>query len=275
MEKVCKITRTHPQFNGSNDILLMQGGPGVWDLEGRFAFIPTEIHHNSTIDLINRGASKIDTFTLIALVDPKYHSASFDQARLAVAEDENGTSLLSRDSNRMGFWNPGFSQSWVFVSTVPLSFPETFGRRLAKVQGTMEIRLPMSVDTLKIPDLVQAVGTASVAGKYKVDVVTCSFDGKDAVHVHLQITKLTLGPSTVPGGIFQEFQSARVVDSTGMQLLPSGVGGGSDMQYDWQGQFIGNGRQPKPPFSLRWETISKVESVTVPFKFTNLPLPPE
>jgi hypothetical protein len=279
MQMLCTATHTHPQFAGQGgpaEIMLAPGDAGHWDQEGRFAFIPTTINHDSFVDLINGASNKNDTILMMAFLDPKFHSATFDGIQLNVAQDEHGASLIGPGMMGPNFFNPGFQQSWWYTLSAPLKFPETFGHTLARLEGTSTVHVPMGTSTLKIPDMVKAIGTTTIAGNHKVDVVQCNIAGGNMLMVHLQISKLERSAGlNYPGGLFAEFQSARVVDGQGQQLMGGGGGGGSDMQIDWQGQFSSGGRPIKPPFSLTWEITTRVETVTVPFKFKNLPLPPQ
>jgi hypothetical protein len=279
MKALCTATHTHLQPNGPGGpagIDLASGDAGHWDLEGRFAFIPTMINHDSNVDLINGGAFKNDGIIMMAFLDPKFHSATFDGIQLDVAKDEHGASLIRPGMMAPNFFNPGFQQGWCYTLNAPLVFPESFGHTLALLEGTSTVHVPMGTSMLKIPDMIKAVGTTTIAGNHKVDVVQCNFPGGNVITVHLQISKLDRSAGlNYPGGLFAEFQSARVVDSQGQQLMGGGGGGGTDMQIDWQGQFSSGVRPLKPPFSLTWEIITHVETVTVPFKFKNLPLPPQ
>jgi hypothetical protein len=277
---LCKVTRTHPQFIGQgqpSDISLVQGNSGEWDVQGRFAFEPTSISHDSSVDLINGGANRNDALAFTVFIDPKLHSASIDPPHLTVAEDEHGTSLLPPDgANAAGFYSQGFQQMWSFTANAPLAFPANFGHTLARLEGTVTVHVPMDVQMLKIPDLAKAVGTTTTAGNRMVDVVSCSMNGNNILALHLSISKLGhSGGPIEPGGLFQDFQQARVIDARGTQLNLMGGGTGSDTTIDWQGQCNSGGRPLKPPFSLQWEITTKIESVTVPFKFKDLPLPPQ
>jgi hypothetical protein len=278
IQAFCAATHTHPQFAGmgmNGEFTLNPGDGGQWSQHGRFAFIPTAINHDSSIDLINGGGGKNDMITMMAYVDPKFHSATFDGMQLTTADDEHGISLLAPGMMAPNFFMGGFQQSWCYPLNASLNFPDNYGHTLTRLEGSTTVHLPMESETLKIPDIVKAIGTPTVAGNHKVDVVQCNFAGGNVVIMHLQISKLERSSTqNYPGGLFAEFNTARVYDSQGTPLMGGGGGSGTDMQIDWQGQFTSGGRPIKPPFSLNWEIISRVETVAVPFKFKNLPLPP-
>jgi hypothetical protein len=278
IEALSHATGTHPAGNGQGNpglITLVPGDTAKWNQEGRFAFMPISISHNSVIDLINGGASKNDSIIMLGFLDPRFHSATFDGMQLTVAQDDRGNSLLG-PGMFPNFFN--FQNAWCFILSSPLNFPETFGHSLVRLEGTTVVRIPMGTDTLKIPDLAKAVGTGVVAGNHRIDVVTCNVNGGNILMLHLQISRLARSSGmNYPGGLFAEFQAAHVVDGQGQQLVGGGGGGGIDpnMQIDWQGQYTTGGRPIKPPFSLTWDITTRVETQTVPFKFKNLPLPPQ
>jgi hypothetical protein len=105
------------------------------------------------------------------------------------------------------------------------------------------------------------------------------FDPQGTLHVRIT----NLAPDNHPpapdrdpwDNLANEFRAATVLDADGT-FVPINGGGGGDTEVDWTGSFLMRRQMAfKPPFSLRWEIVTQTRDMTIPFKFKDLPLPPE
>ncbi|HEX4123759.1 MAG TPA: hypothetical protein VHY37_03470 [Tepidisphaeraceae bacterium] len=298
LEKFCKATHTRPFCNGGGPasqatLQLIGGETGAWDQEDRVAIVANQIGHDREIDLSNNSANRRDFVTMSFYFDPKRQLIGYQQPQIKVAVDETGTSLVASpqiaDNSQVnmgedGFDNNPFMSRWGFDTQVPLNFPAHTGKTLARLEGTVTIRVATKIDKLDIPDLAKAVGTAVTAGDRKVEIVAFSFNGNTA-SLHVRVSN-TAAPNAIvrlfnrrnrSPNLFNEFSKAAIRDASSVDLSPNG-GGGSGTQggIDWQGQFIAPNQQPlKGPISLHWNVITETKDIPVPFKFQNLPLPPQ
>jgi hypothetical protein len=289
LEKFCKATHTRPFCNGggpdSNGLQISRQDTGVWDQEDRVAIVANQIGHDREIDLSSNAPTRRDFVTVSFYFDPRRALVDYQQPRITVAEDENGVSLVGTpDQQGNDFTGNPFLSRWGFDAQLPLNFPAKSGKTLARLEGTVSIRVATKVETMNIPNLAKSIGSAAVAGNRKVEVIGFDFNGT-AGNLHLRISDTTpqklwgrlVGGQNGPNvNLFNEFRGADIIDANGQAIQCNGGGSGSDRQIDWQGQFNAQGPQPlKGPFSLRWEVIAQTKDIAVPFKFKNLPLPPE
>jgi hypothetical protein len=286
IQQVCAITHSHPQYIGQGqpgDVSLIMGNAGTWDQEGLFAFVPMTINHSSQVDLIDGSQTRDDSMMLSVFIDPRVHLAGWDSPRITVAEDEHGLSMLSRSVLPPG---PNFDflpQSgpyvgapprWSINTSLPLAFPAHRGDVLARLGGTMLFRLHDMGSLLQIDDLTNAVGKSTTVADQTATVTACTFDGNTTVTLHVRLSRKTgAGGSHGAEPVLHEFDSARIVDAAGQQLVPSGHGTGTDAQIDWEATFTGK-KPAKPPFSLRLPITTPHAPMTVTFNFKDLPLPP-
>jgi hypothetical protein len=274
VEAVCQITHSHPQFIGQpNDVTLVMGNAGHWDQEGRFAFVPMTINRASEVDLTNGNAHKSEVLSFAAYVDPKLHASHWDLPQISVAEDEQGNSLRAvGPADRTMIYSPISQQPWTVNLSVPLSFPAHYGNTLARLEGTIRVEFTDRSDVLEIKDVDKSAGSQASAANRKVEVLACSFDGKNTISAHVRISALATDPKS-PANLSREFLSAGIEDADGQRMRPTGNGTVTNAHVDWIGTFAID-KAVKPPFTFRWAISTHYDPVTVAFKFKDLSLPP-
>src|ERR1700721_1558417 len=122
------------------------------------AAVPMPISHNRDYTLADHTGNQADYLEMEFLFDPRRRMVNYQNPRLTVAQDENGASLLAPAAGEPPRFNFGpYLSPYGFQSHLVLSYPANVGKTLARLEGTVTVRVATQSQTLNIPDLAKAV----------------------------------------------------------------------------------------------------------------------
>jgi hypothetical protein len=178
-----------------------------------------------------------------------------------------------------GYSSMGQDPSGRWTLTASLQSPEGLGTRLVRLKGQNRVLMQTRSETWEVPDVSSAPAPSkSIAGRrYVVEEFKGTGAGPDAYQF-----KFTMIREVARSEPWQQFgRGVRVTleDAQGHKLSPRGYGGGgSDEKITHTYTFSrdidgGNGQKTGPAAKLVVEVPTEVREVSVPFEFTDLPLP--
>ncbi len=271
----CDQVNCRPENFGNNaGITLMQGrgqpllGGKVKDC-GMLTMIATGASHNRSISYENDQVNRDDHVEIMVLADPKMRILTYKPSPLMdVIDDENGVSLLSNTPPQTYDQD---AQNFKFEFSVPLTYPEKYGQKIAHLKGSLSMTQVTKTQLLEFDDLAASVGKSKTAGDRTVEIKSFSVDANQNARLDMLVTR-PAGAKQMSGNIFSELRSMKVIDANGESQSLNGGGGGSDRSINWQCQFqLKIGKTAK----FSWPVVTETKEVEIPFEFEDLALPQE
>lgn len=284
LREICGTFGVSPQNRGSDasDLTIVAGsgggrlgGDSPSVVSGPFLITASYINRSHYVDLNQPGNVRRNcNVQLLVAPEPKLkvlagpYSAAIDEA-----VDEKGQSLrgpsTTHDGMQMG--NQG-----VWSLSAALVPPARAGQKIAKLRGSGRFLVQARSESVEIANVLSAQDvTKTVGGKQftlkkvqksgdvflvKLKIYRTGWDQREWLYTHPQenfalldgegrrLTRITAGPS-------------------------AGVGDELDVSLQFQQQNWHGGEDAGEPAKLVWDVPVEVREVTVPFEFTDLPLP--
>lgn len=281
---------------------------GVWPTHhyGAFAVQLRRLHRdqNANVELGvgpdgkiagNSVYSSTLALELRLLVEPKVRlTGSVAQPSLDEAIDEQGVNLIipaegRRFGGRTGWSNP--TSGWSVQTSFPLDAKAASkSRSIARLRGRMEAEVATEIVKLevKVSDLVdlrrlkpQEPFTLSKryrAGPYEIELTTLRRSEDGSIHIDFTIIPQRGTPNELQEdwARMQSLGNAlRLEDAAGREWASAGGG------QSWDGNAAQASRSFQrsagdnigPPERFVWEVPAKVMMLSIPFEFTDIPLP--
>ena len=261
------------QWGGASDLLACPA-----HVNGAFMFVATNVQRNSSVVLTTpRTVTRSLSVELQVFAEPKVRVLQYDyRPDVTEAVDENGRSLAPERGGpgrttgsvgqRAGAWN----------MSVPLRYATDTGRRLARLKGVVKLTVQVGSESATFDDVMDAKDQAKDAGarravlkgvrhiddnQYEVTLVFPRAGGPaDPAEFQNGVENPTLQLLDADGRAFQFGGSNGIRDDDGEQLTAAYT-------------FFANGPQNGRPVKLVWEVATGSREITVPFEFSDLPLP--
>jgi hypothetical protein len=284
MKALCNTFGVVPQVNGmDHDLLVGDRNNGAHILgqapavtSGPFMVCATTINRRNYVDLnqpqnIQRNCS----VQIMVLAEPKIRVLQGSwAARIDQAVDEKGNSIAMPLAGNEGIMNPG--NSWMWNMTCNLVPKSGGGEKIARLKGSGHFLVQTRAESAEIPDVQSAKNvTRALGGKQLIlKELRKTADNAYEAHVSLQ--------GWAPAEWNLMFNNTlKLVDAKGNALLremPNMTAGGAngqpmEMKIPFKRTMWNNGEVAGDPVKLIWEVPTETKEVTVPFEFTNLPLP--
>jgi hypothetical protein len=269
----CESASAHIQSMGQNrETTVMQGtnndmlaGPRC--ASGLFIVVAESAARNHQVSFTpGRNFSNNDSIQFQLYADPKAHLLDVQNpATLTLATDDKGGSLIGAD-NAVPQYRANV-QGLMVNFTAPLHYPNDGYTQAAKLKGTVAVTMAVKTETLEISDM--AAGDKSYAiGRWSVQVQEFHVTGANGSFN----LKINTGGAP-PNDIYTAAQNIRVMDADGHALNRMGGGGsGFNNEINYQASF--NSSAPiKTPVKLVWDVVTETKTKSIPFEFTDLPLP--
>ena len=278
----------------NNQMRLMQGGgqmDGPFAVHGPFMIVANQITRTQVINLGAGGqrAPSDDNFgvQLSAYAEPKLRVVrSAGGVKLEEVVDDKGNSLLppATHPNEGGYYGGG---EGVWTLYARLQYPEAkaAGSRIRKLRGSTAFTVQTKSQRIEVGDLFNMKDNAQVVGGTRVVFKDFKKQGEGSGLWHLRLT-IARGNAAAPGDVADALQSTvytrlKVLDAKGRPLdhrgySSTGRNEETEMTLHFgQGHAFADGQdQPSgDPVKLVWEVPTETRDVTVPFEFTDLPLP--
>lgn len=227
------------------------------------------------------------------LVEPKIRlTGGVSQPILEEAVDENGKSLMLSQDPRFGGgrgWTNS-SSGWSVQSSLMLdSKAAAKSRTIARLKGSIEVEIATAHDSLdvKIEDLLDIrrlregekrdLGKRYEIGSYKIELISVEKSADHALQFEMSIAWAQTGDDQQDGWIRAQalMNSLRLEDAAGRPWSSAGGGNG------WDGTIMKGTRtfhrsgeaDAGSAARLVLEVPTRVMTVTIPFEFTDIPLP--
>lgn len=256
---------------------------------GPFRVRAARITRSAAIDLTGlvgagAGASSEFTITVNVQAEPKLSVARGSRlARLELAEDENGVSLLPAEGgpvfpvNRVSAGDtmrPG--TAW-WPAMGRLQYPAAgAGKRIARLKGSASCALLVHAETIEIPNVVNVQNVVKEVGGTQLTI-------KAARRVGACYEVQVSGPRAFAG--LEAMQGFRgqpaTTEGARLLLMPQGTelplqGRRASMTpqgVDVTFRFGAANAPADAEVKLLWQVATDVRNVEIPFEFTDLPLP--
>jgi hypothetical protein len=275
-------SQTSPQqSNGRGPpsaILICQGGcdpkfGGIMKQFGMYTVVATSISHNLSTQLGRTTTDRNNYLYLEVYADPKVYLVGFGPAKLDVASDENGMSLVDSRQSLDGGMNFNAFCTWQFNLNVSINFPDHYGQKLKRASGVFRATVASQIDELKFDDLSKSVGAKTTAGNHTVQIRSFDFQG-DHGSLAFHVTR-TASAVTAGGNMFGELNNVQIIDAAGKRMGMGGSQGTAAQDWvDWSVSFNSDG-PAKLPLSFVWDVVGQTQTIDQPFEFDDLVLPQE
>jgi len=279
----------------NNQIRLMQGGgqmDGPFAVHGPFMIVANQITRTQVIQLGLAGQRRVggdDNFgvqfsAFAELTIRVVRSAG--GVKLEEVIDDKGNSLVPPNANLNdhGYYGGG-EGVWTIYARLHFPDPKKAGRRITKLRGSTTFTVQTRSQRIELGDLSNLKDHAQVVGNTRVVFKDFKKQGEGAGLWHLRLT-IGRGNTGAPGDVSETLQSTvyqrlKVLDAKGQPLDHRGyssTGRNEETEMTLHfgaGHRFADGRaQPTgEPVKLLWEVPTETRDVTVPFEFTDLPLP--
>lgn len=229
------------------------------------------------------------------LVEPKVRlTGTVAQPILDEVVDEQGANLIlptegRRFGGRTGWSNP--TSGWSVQTSFPLDAKAASkSRSIARLRGRMEAEVATQIVKLevKVSDLVDlrklkpeepfTLSKRYRAGPYQIELTSLRRSEDGSIHLDFTIIPQRATPNELQQdwARMQSLGNAlRLEDSAGREWASAGGG------HSWDGNAAQANRSFQrsagdnigPPARFVWEVPAKVMMLSIPFEFTNIPLP--
>jgi hypothetical protein len=269
----CQSASAHIQSMGQNrETTVMQGANndmlgGPRCTSGLFIVVAESAARDHQVSFIpGRNFNNNDSIQFQLYADPKAHLLEVQNpATLTLATDDKGGSLIGADNAVPQYRaNP---QGLMANFTAALHYPNDGYTQITKLKGTVDVTMATKTETLEIPDM--AAGNKSYPiGRWNVQMQEFHVTGANGSFN----LKINTGGAP-PTEIYTAAQNIRVMDAAGHALNRIGGGGsGFNNEINYQASF--NSPAPiKTPVKLVWDIVTETKAQSIPFEFTDLPLP--
>ena len=250
------------------------------------------VEQDGRIGGASRSSSSLSV-DLRLLVEPKVRlSASMTQPVLEEAVDESGRDLLlpseTRRINRLGWSNT--SNQWAVQSSLSLDAKAASGsQRIARLRGQLEAEIAMEVARLELkladladlrrlrPDEKVPLSKRYTIGSYQIELTSLRRAQDDSIYVDFTITPQAGSPEQLQEEWvrMQAMSNAlRLEDASGRLWSPAAGNTGWDgTSAQISRGFHRGGDSAGPAVQLVWEIPAKIMRISIPFEFTDIPLP--
>jgi len=280
---VCNKFGVSPQSNMAMEMVIgdKSAGPKLWGeapsvISGPFLVVCAYINRSHSIDLNQaKNVRRSCTVQFMIYPEPKMRVLQGTHSvRIEEAVDENGNSLaipgLAPD---MGF----NTNTWPWNMSASLMPQVNTGQKIAKLRGAGRFVIQTRSAQTEIGDIQNVRGVSKVVGGKKFTLKEVRKQGNQYVAM---MTLYRAGWSVNEWNyMMYPQQTFRMVDARGVPLMRLGNGssGGGPDQMDIDIQFQRqnwNGTENAgEPVKLLWEVPVETKEISVPFEFTDLPLP--
>jgi hypothetical protein len=270
--------------SGRNDrVLLLMPQRNMGDMlagapcshSGAFMFVATNIQRNHSVNLAHpQNVSRNMSIQLQVYCEPKVKILRYTyQPEIDEAVDDKGNSL--RNAQNGGGYASGRQSVWSI--SVPLTYPQNPGERIAKLKGTLRMSVQTRSETLEVTDLASFKPLSRTVGGRRVQIASFRKTGNNQVHAKLIVHRDGMDQQVLVD-LANNPQAVQLLDKDGKPWRYAGGGSsttGDRLEMDIQFHNNAGGEEDNPgePARLVWEVPTAVQEIAIPFEFDNLPLP--
>lgn len=243
-------------------------------ISGPFLILGTFVNTNRSVELNQpQNIRRSGSVQFLLLAEPKIRLLQYSSAaRLELAQDEKGNSLLV-PAVVGEYMQPAHSAA--LYLNAPLLLPADPGQRIARLKGAVRLAVQSRSQQAEVANvLAQPSAWRSVAGRRFLFQQARQLADSYQVQVRLYRGGWNPGEwdARLPASGF------KLLDADGIPLTPLRPtwGAGLDqieLTMQFRRQPWAGGQRPGEPAKLVWEVPVEMRPISVPFEFTDLPLP--
>ena len=252
-------------------------------VSGAFLVVATQISRNQNVQIVPQGAGRNDEnfqIQLLAYAEPKLKVLrAGNLIKLEEVVDDKGNSLIpaAGASTRAGFgYYGGNAGAWNLYA--PLSYPKDAGTRIARLRASATFTIQTKSHLIEVADLPHVNEKIEAVGQTRVTVRKFA---KEAGNMYRLTVVIARGDA---GGDWESIQNSvhtrlKVVDAEGQALDSRGWGTSTrndEMEITLNfapSRRPEDARQSGDPVKMVWDIPMESRELTIPFEFTDLPLP--
>jgi len=247
---------------------------------GPFLIAAQTLHHSTSVNLAQGGPVCHDfSINLTAYSEPKIRVLGYSSSlQLEEVVDDKDNSLLMGGPQ---YESTSTGNGWAWGLYARLNYPANPGTKIAKLRGSIRFTVQTQTHLIEVPDILSAKDvTKAVAGKnFTVKRVTRQGDQYAVSLVIYQDGRPAHEWSQAQSAIYQNVGVA-LNDASGRPLRfshtssTSSSGDSMEMTYIFnRSEGDGDTGPTGEPTKLVWEIPLESKQISVPFEFTNLPMP--
>jgi hypothetical protein len=267
------IMRMMPQRNMGRS---MSNAPV--SLNGAFMVLATNIQRNNSVDLSNPdNVQRSMSLQLQVYSEPKVNVLRYSyQPEIEEAVDDKGNSMANKQNSHGGY-SSGRQSVWSVG--IPLVYPDSPGSKIARLKGKIRMTVQTRSDKFEVSNLLETKDKTEKVGGRRVTFVSAKRNNNNQYAV-----KVVLYRDGMDQQAFYDMMNnpsgVRLLDKDGKVWRYSGSGSGSSSgdRYEREMIFYNNrggdeANAPGEPVTFVWELPTGTQEITIPFEFSNLPLP--
>jgi len=234
---------------------------------GSFAVILRQIRHTATADYAAQNPPRHDlTLDVMLLAEPKIPVLEISYTPdIQTAVDDAGNSLVPAAPRYRGYGGP--PGNWHNNLQINLTYPPKPAKRIARLAATARV-VTASIQPLEIANVLTARDVAS-----NIEGMQIVFKGLSKTGNGYNAALAISGPSDRRSMRFLTRGSMLLMDAQGREYSHSGNdSSGSPDGFTFNAQFSARGGIGQPA-KLVLSVPNKLQEITVPFTFMDLPMP--
>jgi len=279
---MCKQANLSLVNSGDNQRALQlnpagQGGRNIMQypssISGSFLMAISSLQRTNSVDLAHPDNIQHNlSMQMMVMAEPKVKVIRFSyQPKIEEAVDNKGNSLQAANRFGSGYTS---SRGISFNANIPLQYPDNAGDKIATLRGSFQVTVQTRSETVEVPDILKAKDVTKSAGDLKITIKSVTKASDRQYRVDASFARGNMDQQA----FYQLVQNPtmRLLDADGHEYRYSGYSsaGGNGDTYDVKINFYrNNNNDAGEPAKLVWEVATGTQEITVPFKFTDLPLP--
>ncbi len=283
LRQLCVKTALQPEIRGQPPQIVIDSLATRWSCRpasahGSFLVVADRIERDYKVDLARPDELQHRfILQLTAYSDPKLLILkNARDTRLEEAIDERGNSLLPPQEQEYVPESSDYRARWEWRLSARLHHPDGAGQRIARLRGSAQFLVRTQFQTWELSQIMTVQNaTRTIAGSRLTIEGLARGDEGYTLRIRGQGALCGL----MSPGLADQFEairrSIRLLDNHGRAFAVDFAGGSG--REDWSYLFT---FKPTPaqdataePAKLIWDVPTEAKILTVPFEFTNLPLP--
>jgi hypothetical protein len=276
------------EWNGG--MRLMRGAGGMSTgrpvYSGAFLIVANTLTRNQTVQLTNDGAGKTDDnfgLQLTAFAEPKLRVLrAGNMVKLEEATDDKGNSLVPGPSAAPRYYGY-YSGAGAWHLFANLQYPKDPGTRITKLRASATFTVQTRSQKVEVNNLPSVKEQVQMAGGTRVTIHEFKKVGDSQYQLRIAIGQDVAAGGGNANGLWEQMQNSihtrlRVLDAAGRTWDSRGWSTTANnnelsMEITYVRGNAPDGRPTGDPVKLEWEIPTETRDLTLPFEYTDLPMP--
>jgi len=248
-------------------------------ISGAFMITVNSLQRTNSVDMANpQNISRSMYLNMMTFCEPKVRIVQYSYVpEIEQAVDDKGNSLVSTMRGGGPSRQMTSSRGVAWQCNVPLLCPAEVGQKIAKLSGKMRFVVQTRSETLEIPDVPKAKDVTKTVGGHRVTLKEFRKLGER----QYQLTLIMYRDGMEQQQFYEMVNNPniRLSDADGHDFVFNGANSGRNTNDSYEARLM-FGMRGEPgeaalgePATLSWEIPTAVQEITIPFEFSDLPLP--